>query len=73
MNYDHVLEHLDAQYERRMDMARDMVRGYPHYSDEMRKALLDSIDGAEQVRQTALKNAHEAMEEAFNNRRKDTK
>ena len=51
--------------------AKQMVMNYPHYTDDHRNALLDSIDGHLDCILQAHKNAQEAMEEAFREYKKD--
>lgn len=53
----------------RAERAKDIVIKYPYYTDEMRNAWFDAIDGNLDVQVQAYKNAHEALEEAF--RKKD--
>ena len=52
-------------------VAKQIVMNYPHYTDEHRNALLDSIDASLDCILQAHKNAHDAMEEAFRKYKKD--
>lgn len=47
--------------------AKIMVLAYPHYSDQMRSAWCDAIDGALNCQIRAYESARNALEEALKN------
>lgn len=51
--------------------AKQMIMNYPYYTDDRRNVWLDSIDGSLNVILQAHKNAHDAMEEALREYKKD--
>ena len=63
MNYESVMDHMEQD---RISRARLAIMSYPWYSDETRAVWMDALEGMQETRNQAMKNAHDALEEAFN-------
>ena len=69
MNYSNIMNHMAEQELARVELLKQMVMKYPYYTDKMREAWMDALDGMMDVKSEAIENARQSLDDAFNNRR----